>query len=145
MAWWIWVVLGAALLAAELFLIDAQFYLVFLGAAAVAVGFGDAAGLGGPAWAEWLAFAALAVLALVAFRERVHSRLRPAAAGLAEDALAGETGVAREALAPGARGSAELRGTTWTAHNVGPEPIAAGARFRVERSEGLVLHVRRAD
>ena len=145
MAWWIWVVLGAALLAAELFLIDAQFYLVFLGAAAIAVGFADAAGLGGPAWAEWIGFAALSVLGVVAFRGRLYAKLRPAGAGLSEDALAGETGVAREALAPGARGSAELRGTTWTAHNVGTEPIAAGARIRVERSEGLLLHVRRMD
>jgi membrane protein implicated in regulation of membrane protease activity len=145
MAWWIWVVLGAALLAAELFLIDAQFYLVFLGAAAIAVGFGDAAGLGGPNWVEWIAFAALSVLGVVAFRGRLYARLRPAGAGLADDALAGEIGVAREALAPGARGSAELRGTTWTAHNLGPEPIAAGAPIRVERSEGLVLHVRGAD
>ena len=145
MAWWIWVVLGAALLAAELFLIDAQFYLVFLGAAAIVVGFTDAAGLGGPAWAEWAAFAALSLLLLAAFRGRLHAKLRLAGAGIAEDALAGETGIAREALAPGAHGSAELRGTTWTAHNVGGEPIAAGARIRVERSEGLVLHVRRAD
>jgi membrane protein implicated in regulation of membrane protease activity len=145
MAWWIWVVLGAALLAAELFLIDAEFYLVFLGVAALGVGFGGAAGLDGPAWAQWLAFAALSVVLLAAFRARFYAKLRPAAAGVPDDALAGETGVAREALAPGARGSAELRGTTWTAHNVGGEPIAAGARFRVERSEGLVLHVRRAE
>ena len=144
MAWWIWVVLGAALLAAELFLIDAQFYLVFLGAAAIAVGFAGVAGLEA-AWLQWLVFAALSVLLLFAFRGRLYAKLRPAGAGIAEDSLAGETGVAREALAPGARGSAELRGTTWTAHNVGAEPIAAGARIRVERSEGLVLHVRRAD
>jgi hypothetical protein len=145
MAWWIWVVLGAALLAAELFLIDAQFYLVFLGAAAIVVGFSDAAGLGGPPWAEWSAFAALSLLLLAGFRSRLHAKLRLGAPGLADDTLAGETGTANEPLAPGARGSAELRGTTWTAHNVGPEPIAAGARIRVERSEGLVLHVRRAD
>jgi hypothetical protein len=144
MAWWIWVVLGAALLAAELFLIDAQFYLVFLGAAAIAVGFAGAAGLEA-AWLQWLVFAALSVLLLFGFRGRLYAKLRPGGAGIAEDSLAGETGVAREALAPGARGSAELRGTTWTAHNVGTEPIAAGARIRVERSEGLVLHVRRAD
>jgi inner membrane protein len=145
MAWWIWVVLGAALLAAELFLIDAEFYLVFLGLAALGVGFAGAAGLDGPAWAQWLGFAALSVVLLVAFRARLHAKLRPAAAGVPDDALAGEMGVAREALAPGARGTAELRGTTWTAQNVGSDAIAAGARFRVERSQGLVLHVRSAD
>ena len=144
MAWWIWVVLGAALLAAELFLIDAQFYLVFLGTAAIAVGFAGAAGLEA-AWLQWLVFAALSELLLFAFRGRLYAKARPAVGGIADDSLAGETGVAKEALAPGARGSAELRGTTWTAHNVGAEPIAAGARIRVERSEGLVLHVRRAD
>jgi membrane protein implicated in regulation of membrane protease activity len=74
MAWWIWVVLGAALLAAELFLIDAQFYLVFLGAAAIVVGFSDAAGLGGPPWAEWSAFAALSLLLLAGFRARLHAK-----------------------------------------------------------------------
>jgi membrane protein implicated in regulation of membrane protease activity len=143
-AWWIWVVFGAALLAAELLLIDAQFYLVFLGAAAIAVGFGAVAGVEA-AWIQWLAFAALSVVLLLGFRGRIYAKARPAGGGLADDSLAGETGVARETLAPGARGSAELRGTTWTACNVGTEPIAAGARFRVERSEGLLLHVRRSD
>lgn len=144
MAWWIWIVLGAVLLAAELFLIDAEFYLVFLGIAAIAVGFLDAAGLDAPAWVEWLAFAALSVVTLVGFRRRFYAKLKPVAAGFA-DALVGETGVVREALAPGARGPAELRGTTWTAHNVGSDAIPAGARVTVERSEGLVLKVRRAE
>jgi hypothetical protein len=144
MAWWIWIVLGAALLAAELFLIDAEFYLVFLGVAAITVGFLDVAGLGAPAWLEWLLFAALSVVTLIAFRRRLYAKLRPVAEGLG-DALVGETGVTREALAPGARGTAELRGTTWTAQNVGPDAIPAGARVTVERSEGLVLQVRRSE
>lgn len=144
MAWWIWIVLGAALLAAELFLIEAQFYLVFLGIAAITVGFLDVAGLDAPAWVEWAVFAALSAATLVGFRRRLYAKLRPAAAGLAE-ALVGETGVAREALAPGAQGAAELRGTTWTAQNVGSEAIPAGAPVTVERSEGLVLKVRRAE
>jgi membrane protein implicated in regulation of membrane protease activity len=132
MAWWLWIVLGAALLAAELFVIDAQFYLVFLGSAAIIVGFADVAGLGGPHWVEWLAFAALSVALLVAFRERLRARLRPAGGGFG-DALVGETGVAREALAPGARGSAELRGTLDGAQR-GRGDDSAGARLVVERS-----------
>jgi membrane protein implicated in regulation of membrane protease activity len=144
MAWWAWIVLGAALLAAELFLIDAEFYLVFLGIGAITVGFLDVAGLDAKAWVEWLIFAALSVLALLGFRRRLYAKLKPVAAGFG-DALVGETGVAREALAPGAQGPAELRGTTWTAHNIGPDAIPAGARVRVERSEGLVLKVRRAE
>ena len=43
MHWWL--IIGAALLALELLLIDAQFYLVFLGLAAMATGFALWAGL----------------------------------------------------------------------------------------------------
>ena len=38
MPWWGWLVMAAALLAVELFVIDAQFYLVFLGVSAAVVG-----------------------------------------------------------------------------------------------------------
>ena len=36
MTWWAWMILGAVLLGAELFAVDAQFYLVFLGVSAAA-------------------------------------------------------------------------------------------------------------
>ena len=38
MTWWAWMILGAVLFGAELFAIDAQFYLVFLGVSAAIVG-----------------------------------------------------------------------------------------------------------
>lgn len=38
MPWWGWFVLAAVLLSVELFVIDAQFYLVFLGVSAALVG-----------------------------------------------------------------------------------------------------------
>ena len=38
MTWWMWMTLGAFLLGAELFAIDVQFYLVFLGVSAALVG-----------------------------------------------------------------------------------------------------------
>ena len=40
MQWWTWMILGILLLATELFAIDAQFYLVFLGAGALVVSAG---------------------------------------------------------------------------------------------------------
>ena len=48
MPWWGWMIVGAILLGAELMVIDAQFYLVFLGLAAMAVGLADLTGVGGP-------------------------------------------------------------------------------------------------
>ncbi len=38
MAWWAWLVLGIGLLGVEMFVIDAQFYLVFIGLSAAVVG-----------------------------------------------------------------------------------------------------------
>ena len=48
MTWWTWMILGAVLLGAELFAIDAQFYLVFLGVSAAIVGFASLFGLALP-------------------------------------------------------------------------------------------------
>ena len=45
MTWWSWMVLGALLLGAELFAIDAQFYLVFLGVSAILVGLASLLGI----------------------------------------------------------------------------------------------------
>jgi membrane protein implicated in regulation of membrane protease activity len=141
--WWAWIIVGTALLASELLLVDAEFYLVFLGAAAVLVGLTDFLGLAGPAWLEWLTFAVVAVLAMVTFRGRVYERLR----GRSEEpsTLIGEIAVATEDLAPGATGRAELRGSVWTVRNEGSAPIAARERARVEGRDGLVLRVRRGD
>jgi len=46
MPWWGWIVIGALLFSAELFAIDAAFYLIFLGAAALTVGLVGMIGLG---------------------------------------------------------------------------------------------------
>ena len=142
MAWWGWIAVGALLLAAEMGVVDAGFYLVFLGLSALLVGLLGLAGLGGPAWAQWLLFAAIAATSLWLFRARLYSRLQRGASPLREG-LDGEVAVAAERIEVGARGRAELHGARWTVENDGPAPIAAGERVRVVRADGLVLHVRR--
>ena len=68
MPWWAWFVIGVGLLGVEMFVIDAQFYLVFLGVSAVIVGFIGLSGLMMPEWAQWLTFAILSLTTMVAFR-----------------------------------------------------------------------------
>ena len=141
MPWWGWVVVGAVLLAAELFVIPTDFFLVFLGFAAFLVGLLGLAGVALPEWGQWATFAVLAVVLLVFFRGWLRARFpKPTRA---DDTLVGEIAVAREALAAGATGRIELRGTTWSARNAGDAALAPGDRARVERVEGLTLHVRR--
>jgi membrane protein implicated in regulation of membrane protease activity len=56
--------------------------------------------------------------------------------------MVGELAVALDPIAPGGQGRAELRGTTWTARNLASTPLAAGQSIRVERIDGLTIHVR---
>jgi inner membrane protein len=141
MPWWGWILVGTLLLAGELFVVEADFYLVFLGFAAVAVGALDLLGLGGPLWLEWLAFAAIAGVSTVFFRQRVYKRLRPAG-GDVGNSVVGQVVVLPRELAVGASAEVQLRGTSWSARNVGGTVLPAGARARVTRVEGLVLEVR---
>jgi membrane protein implicated in regulation of membrane protease activity len=141
MPWWGWIVVGAVLLAAELFVIPTDFFLVFLGVAAMIVGLIGLAGLGLPVWGQWATFAVLALVSLVFFRGWLRARFTPTTR--VDDTLVGEIAVTREALAAGASGQIELRGTTWSARNAGDVLLAPGDRARVERVEGLTLHVRR--
>jgi membrane protein implicated in regulation of membrane protease activity len=142
MAWWAWIALGALLLAGEM-LVPLDFWLVFLGLAALAVGVVDAAAPGLSVTTEWALFGVLSALSLLVFRRLVRARFteRPADVRV-DDTLVGEAGRALEELAPGAIGPVELRGALWRGRNAGPAPIGPGARVRVERVEGLMLHVR---
>ena len=143
MPWWGWITVGAALLCAELFVIPTDFFLVFLGVSAIAVGILGLAGLEWTASAQWATFGALSLVSLVFFRGWLKARASSDPSPRVDDRIAGEIGTARESLAPGAVGRVELRGTTWSARNVGDAVLEPGARVRVERVEGLTLHVRR--
>ena len=76
MTWWIWMILGAVLLGAELFAVDAQFYLVFLGVSAALVGLASLFGIVMPEWMQWMAFAVLSLFFFFTFRKTLYTKLR---------------------------------------------------------------------
>ena len=140
MPWWAWMLAGGLLLAAEMGLVEAEFYLVFLGVSALLVGVLGLTGLDAPVWLQWLLFSALAVVSLVFFRQRVYSRVRRQQD--LPEGVEGAWAVADERIAPGAQGRATLRGTPWTARNDGATAIEPGTRIKVEAAEGVILRVR---
>lgn len=141
MTWWSWLILGAVLLGAELFAIDAQFYLVFLGVAAALVGLLGLFGISMPEWAQWMAFAALSLISFFTFRKSLYEKIRGGAVGFKET-LAGETVNVDDELRPGDETRLDYRGTKWTVRNVGDAAIAAGSRATVVKVDGLTLHIK---
>ncbi|MEO8602517.1 MAG: NfeD family protein [bacterium] len=141
MAWWAWILFGLVLLAGEL-ATPGGFYVLFFGVGALVVGGLGAAGLVATPSAQWLLFSVLSVGALLLVRRRMLAAFASPQRRDAIDALRGEVATLGEDIAPGATGKAELRGTSWTVRNVDSQPLRAGARCRVERTDGLTLLVR---
>lgn len=144
MPWWGWLIVGIVLLGVEMFVIDAQFYLVFLGASAVVVGLLGLAGLTMPEWAQWLLFAALAVVAMLTFRRRVYALVRGQSGHIQERITSGDTVVVPVLLEPGHTCRVDYRGTTWAARNVDVLPIAAGSEAVISKVDDLTLHLKTA-
>jgi membrane protein implicated in regulation of membrane protease activity len=140
MTWWGWMILGAVILGAELFAIDAQFYLVFLGVSAALVGLAEMLGIGMPEWAQWTAFATLSLISFFTFRKALYEKIRGGAKGF-RATMSGDTVNIVEELAAGGEARAEYRGTDWTVRNTGAAVIAAGSRVKVVKVDGLTLHV----
>ena len=144
MPWWGWMIVGATLLGAEMFVVDAQFYLVFLGIAAAVVGLAGLAGMGLPDWAQWLVFAALSIVSMVAFRRRLYERLRRPGGSVDERLTRGDRVRIPGRLAPGDTCRVDYRGTSWSARNTGDAAIEAGEDAEIVDVDRLTLQVRRS-
>ncbi len=138
MPWWGWIVIGVMLLGSEI-IVTTDFYLAILGGAALSVGLIASLGLETP-WMQWALFAGLSVVYLVGIRKRLADRLGTHTPE--KPLLEGHVAVLQEDIRPGATGAAELHGSRWTALNKGRTLLEAGTRVRVEKTEGLTIHVR---
>jgi inner membrane protein len=141
MQWWGWLILGAVLLGAELFVLDAQFYLVFLGISAALVGLFGLAGVPMPEWAEWLAFAAFALITMITFRQRLYALVRNRTGAVERRLNLGDRVTVPIRLEPGQSCRVDHRGSTWTAKNADHQVIEAGSEAVITKVDGLTLHV----
>ncbi|MCU1264749.1 MAG: Membrane protein implicated in regulation of rane protease [Acidobacteria bacterium] len=146
--WIAWVVLGLALLVAEVF--TSGFVLLWFGIGALAAAFTGIVGIDSLA-IQFLVFAVVSIGLTAASRtifvnyfsrEKTGDSLRT---GM--DSLPGKIGTvvssSRGALNEGA---VKVFGSTWTAYPApGEEPLEAGERVCVEKMEGASLYVRRVD
>ncbi len=141
MPWWGWIIIGAIFLSSEV-MIGADFYLVFFGVSALIVGFIGLAGPALPVWAQWLAFAGLAIVSLVVFRHRLKQMLARSKE-LPNNDVVGENVVVTSAGTGGV--FVEMRGSSWKIRSADGAALAPGDRCVVERVEGITLIVKRSD
>jgi membrane protein implicated in regulation of membrane protease activity len=141
MLWWHWLLLGLVLTALEL-AAAGGFYIIFFGIAAIIVAVLVLFEVAGPLWFQLLLFSLLAIASLLFFRNPIMRKLNLSAGADNIDTLATETGSVIDAMAPGANGRVELRGTSWSARNIGTTSLSTGARCIVVREERLTLLVK---
>jgi inner membrane protein len=147
MAWWTWILIGLALLAAET-LAPGGFFVFFFGLSAVVVGLFAWVGAVGPAPLQWLLFSSLSVAFLLLLRPRLVGRFEASGSERGNAALpdlVGDVAVLVEDLEPGAVAKAELRGTSWTVRSRASRHVPKGSRCAVERVDGLTLWIVPAD
>ena len=138
MPWWGWMIIGALLLGSELLGVEAAFYLVFIGIAAMITGLVELAGADLEAWMQWILFSVIAIVLMVLFRRKLYAKLRGGGVGY-EAGPAGEIVTVEKALEPGQSGRMSYRGTDWTVVNDSQQAFAAGQRVRIGRVDGLKL------
>jgi len=139
MIWWYWLLLGLLLLGAEM-MTPGGFYILFFGLAALVVGAIAGSGLVESDSAQWLLFTGIAIASLLVFRGPLLARMNASEIQHPDvDSMLGEIAIPLDALAAGAVGKVELRGTTWSAKNTGASPLNKGQRSKVTGMDGLTL------
>jgi membrane protein implicated in regulation of membrane protease activity len=137
--WWHWLALGLILVALEA--ASGGFYIIFFGIAAIAISLVRLLDLAAPIWIQLVLFAVLSVGSLLAFRNPLIRWLKLDRPGSDVDSMVGDLAVPLEAIAPGAVGRAELRGTVWSARNRAARTVVRGERCRVVTVEQLMIFI----
>jgi membrane protein implicated in regulation of membrane protease activity len=139
MEWWVWVLAAFLLLTIEFFATTAHVGFFAIGAFLVALIVG--VGIPMPLWGQLLTFSISSVILLIFVRPVVVRKLGFNVTKVV-DTLVGEQAVVLADLPVSAEGKAEMRGSTWTARNVGETPLTKGQRCIVEQVVGLTIYVR---
>ena len=139
MSWWIWVLAGLALLAAEF--ASSTLHVGFFAVGALVVALLVGVGLDLPLWLQLAIFTLTTILAFVFIRPILVRKLKLDFKPVV-DSMVGEQARAMDDIAVADMGKAEFRGSTWSARNVGETALSRGQRCVVAGIEGLVIQIK---
>ena len=140
MPWWGWIIFGAILLGSELMVVDAGFYLVFIGIAAAITGLVALSDVGLEPWVQWILFSVISLILMVLFRKKLYAKLRGSGIGY-ETGPTGEIVILKQALQPGEKGRLAYRGTDWTVINESDQAFELGQQVRISSVDGLTFRL----
>lgn len=138
---WIWLIIGLALLGAEL--LSGAFVILFFGIGALATSM-LALSVDVPIAMQILVFGLTSLVLLMVFRKRFiktvteDEKKRSLSADIDTELILSET------LPPRGETMIAYQGTHWTAVNLEEVELKQGTRIRIERTEGIKIFVRRA-
>ncbi|MCP4768876.1 MAG: NfeD family protein [Gammaproteobacteria bacterium] len=138
MPWWGWMIFGAMLFGSELLIVDAGFYLVFIGIAAALTGAIELAGANLEPWLQWALFSIISLVSMVLFRKQLYDKLRGSAVGY-QIGPTGEIVTVEQTLQPGESGRLAYRGTEWTAVNTSDQVMEQGKHVQISGVDSLTL------
>jgi membrane protein implicated in regulation of membrane protease activity len=139
MSWWIWVLAGLALLAAEF--ATSTMHVGFFAVGALLVALLVGVGLDLPLWLQFALFTVSSLLTFAFVRPILVRKLKLDFKPVV-DSMIGEQARAMDDIGVADLGKAEFRGSTWSARNVGETALARGQRCVIAGIEGLVIQVK---
>ncbi len=145
LAWILWIILGVALIIAEIFTLG--FVLFFFGIGALAAAL--AGGLGFGFGLQFLVFASVSI-ALTAMSRTIFakyfSQTDENAVKMGMDSLPGQIGTVTLA-SKGAlqEGAVKVYGSTWTAFPIDDTPLIQGEKVEVVRVQGSSIYVQKIE
>lgn len=137
---WVWVLLAAILLIAEIF--TAGFFLLPFGIGAAVAALLEFLGVG-LAW-QWAAFVSVSAIMLIVLRRYADRLTHEPPIRTGADRLVGKTGVVTKDLTSEPGGMVRVEREEWRADAPGEQRLPAGTRVVVERVDGTHLVVTQA-
>ncbi len=137
-AWWVWMILAALFVIAEIF--TAGFFLLWFGVGAAVAGVLDILGLGA-GW-QWASFLIISIVLFAISRKFADKLTKEQPPGIGADRFIGKQGIVLEII-DSAKNTGRVRIDTdeWRALGEGEEIIPEGTKVEVIRVEGTRLVV----
>lgn len=139
MSWWAWLIMGILLLGAEA-VTPGLFFLFFFGVSGIIIGALVAAGLGGPAWLQFLLFSIFAVVLIFLFRGKLLELRGITGEGDTSDLIGGTVKLTTD-IASQQTGKGDARGTSWNVKNISKKNRTVGEECKIVASKGITLIV----